>query len=76
MNNIFFNYIKKILFIKNNYSGKNLDYLDKYYNTELVCLNSNYLIDKNNLNLENLIESFDIIIIGGGSKNHIKLCEV
>lgn len=62
---------KKILYIKNNYTGQNLDYLDKFFNVELTCLNSNYLIDKDYFYLNNLIESFDIIIIGGGPQHLI-----
>jgi anthranilate/para-aminobenzoate synthase component II len=62
---------KKILFIKNNYLGKKLDYLEKYFNIELIYLNSNDLIDKDYLYLNNLIDSFDIIIIGGGPQHLI-----
>lgn len=62
---------KKILFIKNNYLGKKLDYLDKYFNIELIYLNSNYLIDKDYSYLKNLIDTFDIIIIGGGPQHLI-----
>lgn len=62
---------KKILYIINNYSKNNLEYLEKYFNIELCCLCSNYLIDKDHFYLNNLIESFDIIIIGGGPQHLI-----
>lgn len=49
--------------------SSNLDYLEKYFNTEIICINSNNLIEFDKCKLANLIEPFDIIILGGGPQH-------
>lgn len=49
--------------------SSNLDYLEKYFNIEIACVNSNNLIEYDKCKLVNLIEPFDIIILGGGPQH-------
>lgn len=62
--------IINILYIKNYCKGKNLNCLKKFKNINLKCINSTKLINYNIENLIELIEKYDIIIIGGG-KQHL-----
>lgn len=60
---------KKILYIKNNFNGKNLDYLNKFFDIDFYSVNSTDLIDKDILYLNELVNFYDIIIIGGGPQH-------
>jgi GMP synthase-like glutamine amidotransferase len=65
---------KNILYIKNFLHGQNLEYLESNFNTCIKCINSIDLISFNTKQLECLIESYDIIIIGGGPQHITKKC--
>ncbi len=63
---------KKILYIKNYIYSTNLNYLENIFNfvdVHRIC--SSTLINKNLFELTNIIESYDIIIIGGGPQHLI-----
>jgi len=62
--------MKKILYIKNFSKGSNLDYLKKISSLNLKCIESNEIIDYNRDQLIELINIYDIIILGGG-KQHL-----
>lgn len=61
--------VKNILYIKNYYQGQNLDYLEQHFNVKLTCVNSTELIDKDIEYIKNLINHYQIIIIGGGPQH-------
>lgn len=69
---------KNILYIKNNYLNENLsknfDKLEKCFNVNFTWINSTSLINKNDNDLNNYIESYDIIILGGGPQHIIETC--
>ena len=61
--------IKNILYIKNFDKGKNLDYLATQPNIEIKFIESKELIGYSLNQLKNIIEPFDIIILGGGPQH-------
>lgn len=60
---------KKIIYILNYYKNRHLDYLEKKFNIVLTCINSIDLIDMKNNQLIEIIEKYDIFIIGGGMQH-------
>lgn len=67
---------KNILHIKNNYQNKknsnnNLNYLNNFFDVNLICIKSYELIDKDIKFLESIINDYDIIILGGGPQHII-----
>lgn len=62
--------MKKILYIKNFSEGNNLECVKKIKSANIKCIKSIELIDYNTEHLIQLIELYDIIILGGG-KQHL-----
>lgn len=60
---------KNILYIKNFPSGENLENLKNIFDVNIKCIESKELIILNIDNLKKLIESYDIIILGGGNQH-------
>lgn len=60
---------KNVLYIKNNYQSKNLNNLDNFFDINFSWINSSDLIGKDNYYLKELVNKYDIIIIGGGPQH-------
>lgn len=60
---------KKIIYILNYDKNRNLDYLEKNFNVELTYINSVDLIGLNINQLIDIIENYNIFIIGGGMQH-------
>ena len=69
------NNYKNILYIKNYINSKDIDYLNELFNVNTFSINSNKLIGLNKDDLDELINNYDIIIIGGGPQ-HIITTEI
>lgn len=62
--------MKNILYIKNFSHSNNLSYLKKFSNVDVNCIYSIQLVNYNIDQLIELIELYDIVILGGG-KQHL-----